>query len=312
MAKLIITRGVSGSGKSTWAREQNAAVVSRDDIRFTQFGTDDRDYYTVDKAVLFERENLVTILQDAQIVALLKAGKDVIVDNTNIEWKYVKALAQLGWRCGAEVEVKVFEVSLATAQQRDNMRGTLGGRAVGPDIIRKQHDRLQGTKNFTLDLPAVPTKYEGTPGKPKAVLVDIDGTIAHMKDHRGPFDWKNVGRDEPDFNVMQVITWIRKGMERDYSWESLNKAKVILMSGRDEVCRQETFDWCVSWDFNFDHLLMRPHGDMRKDSIVKAELFDKYIRDNYDVVMVFDDRQQVVDVWRAMGLTCAQVAEGDF
>lgn len=312
MSKLTILRGVSGCGKSTWAREQNAAVVSRDDIRFIQYGSDDADYYTADKAVLFERENQVTVIQDAMITALLKSGKDVIVDNTNIEWKYVKALAKIGNRVGADVEVKVFDVPLHVAQQRASVRATLGGRNVSADIIRKQHDRLQGTKNLKLEKPYVPTPYTGTPGAPKAVLCDIDGTIAHMKDLRGPFDWKRVGVDEPDLNVMQILTWIRMGMLADYEWSRLENAKVILMSGRDEVCRQETIDWCASWDFVYDALFMRPQGDMRPDNIVKAELFDNHIRDNYDVVGVFDDRNQVVDMWRMMGLTVCQVAEGNF
>ena len=31
-----------------------------------------------------------------------------------------------------------------------------------------------------------------------------------------------------------------------------------------------------------------------------------------DVLMTVDDRQRVVDMWRAEGLTCLQVAPGDF
>ena len=57
---------------------------------------------------------------------------------------------------------------------------------------------------------------------------------------------------------------------------------------------------------------MRPAGDRRRDSIVKAELFDRKVRDEYRVLVVLDDRKQVVDMWRSLGLTCLQVAEGDF
>lgn len=57
---------------------------------------------------------------------------------------------------------------------------------------------------------------------------------------------------------------------------------------------------------------MRPEGDKRKDSIVKAELFDKHIKDNYAVDFVLDDRNQVVKMWRDMGLKCLQVAPGEF
>jgi len=33
---------------------------------------------------------------------------------------------------------------------------------------------------------------------------------------------------------------------------------------------------------------------------------------NDDIFAVFDDRQQVVDMWRDNGLTVFQVADGDF
>ena len=62
----------------------------------------------------------------------------------------------------------------------------------------------------------------------------------------------------------------------------------------------------------YDGLHMRVTGDQRKDSVVKAEIFDREIRDRYHVVGVFDDRAQVVRMWRSLGLTVFQVAEGDF
>jgi len=61
-----------------------------------------------------------------------------------------------------------------------------------------------------------------------------------------------------------------------------------------------------------DALLMRAAGDSRRDSIVKREIFDARIRDVWQVKGVLDDRDQVVRMWRALGLTCVQVAPGDF
>jgi len=57
---------------------------------------------------------------------------------------------------------------------------------------------------------------------------------------------------------------------------------------------------------------MREVGDMRKDRIVKLELFNEHIRHNYRVVAVWDDRKQVVEMWRALGLTVFHVADGNF
>ena len=62
---------------------------------------------------------------------------------------------------------------------------------------------------------------------------------------------------------------------------------------------------------------MRPDDDYRPDAELKSDLYDKLVGlheilfKSYDTI-IFDDRQSVVDMWRARGLTCFQVAEGDF
>lgn len=300
MPRLVILRGVSGSGKSTWARSQSGfVVVSRDAIRLMQFGSDGPDYYKVDKDVLRERENVVTVIQNGMISAALKAGRNVIVDNTNTEWKFVKEIAKIGYRHGAEIEVKVFDVQLERAIIRDKQRSLAGGRYVGEAIIRKQHSRLQGTKDRTLEPAFVPTPYHGTPGRPKAFLFDLDGTVYHMGDKRGPYD-HNVDVDDPDEKIIHIV----RTMARELI--------PIAMSGRVTATRETTIKCLMRDNVPFEHLFMRADGDFRPDNIIKAELFDNHVRDNFDVQFVLDDRNQVVDMWRKMEMTCLQVAEGDF
>ena len=57
---------------------------------------------------------------------------------------------------------------------------------------------------------------------------------------------------------------------------------------------------------------MRDTGDGRPDNVVKLEIFDREVRERYNVVGVFDDRNKVVSMWRSLGLTVFQVADGDF
>jgi hypothetical protein len=57
---------------------------------------------------------------------------------------------------------------------------------------------------------------------------------------------------------------------------------------------------------------MRRVGDRRPDYIVKAELLDQILRDGFSPSMAFDDRDQVVAMWRERGVPCAQVAPGNF
>jgi len=89
--------------------------------------------------------------------------------------------------------------------------------------------------------------------------------------------------------------------------------KVILFSGRDEICQGQTEAWLKKWAIPWEELYMRPVGDMRKDNIIKRELYDTHIAGQYNVIFVLDDRNQVVDMWRnELGLKVLQVAEGNF
>jgi hypothetical protein len=146
------------------------------------------------------------------------------------------------------------------------------------------------------------TTYTPNHRKKPAWLVDIDGTMTLGPHQRGPFEWDKVGNDQPNGPVMRLV--------RALYYDGY---EIVFVSGRSEECRGRTENWL--WQY-FLHrkfeIFMRSAGDYRKDAIIKQEIFDAHIRDNYWVQGVLDDRQQVVDMWREMGLTCLQVAPGDF
>jgi hypothetical protein len=143
---------------------------------------------------------------------------------------------------------------------------------------------------------------------PRAVLVDIDGTLALRGDGDGVrrfYDWHRVGEDLPNPAVIELLNMIAP------AWPPL--VRIILFSGRDEVCREQTEEWLLKHDVPWHELHMRRHKDNRKDSIVKRELYEANVLGSYRVVCVIDDRTQVVRMWRdELGLTCLQVADGDF
>lgn len=301
MSKLTILRGLSGSGKSTWANSvMGAVVVSRDSLRAAIFGSDGRAYY--ERGDLRQCEQIITEAEHSAIRAGLSAGKHVISDNTNIETKFIKNIANIGYEMGAEVELKVFDVSLPVAKAQNKARALRGGRNVPNEVIEKQYARFQSNKNWMPTAPVVQEviPYHGTPDKPYAYMFDIDGTLASMNG-RGPFDWKRVGEDSPRQSVITVLSHL------DLSSEYTD-VKIILMSGRDSVCRPETVEWLEENNVFYHELFMRAEGDMRKDNIIKHELFNEHIRDNYDVIGVFDDRWQVCKMWLEMGLTVFNVS----
>lgn len=291
MSQLILTRGIPASGKTTYAKvwvtnAPNRVRVNRDDIRFQLYGV----YFgpPID-------EDVVTRVQRAMINAALSLGNDVIVDDTNLNDKFLKRLVGVGHRAQAEVKIMDFEIDLKEALRRNAARE----RQVPEDVIRKFHDKFSNRKEIDLTPPTL-NKYEGTPGKPKAYGFDIDGTIAKMSG-RSPYEWHRVGEDSP---VDHVISTAQALSSAGY--------KILVMSGRDGSCYDITQSWMDSNGMPYDEFVMRAAGDMRPDNVVKAELFDTHIRDNFDVKAIYDDRDQVVEAWRSMGIPCYQVAAGDF
>jgi predicted kinase len=303
MPTLIITRGLPASGKSTraraWvdARRAHRARVNRDDLRTML------DYGVFEKGVTEPR---ILAARDALILGLLAKGLDVICDDTNLPQRSARDLARLARRAGAGFEVEDFtDVPLETCIERDAARGDK--KPVGEAVIRDMHARYLAGRVLPLPLPEEPTgaisavAYEARPGTPRAVMVDIDGTVALMG-ARSPFDETRVHEDRPN---LAVITVVRAMVAAGNA--------VVFLSGRTAACREATYLWLNKHAaVPFQGLYMRAEGDTRKDAIVKGELFDRHVREHYDVTCVLDDRDQVVAMWRSLGLTVLQVADGNF
>jgi len=134
----------------------------------------------------------------------------------------------------------------------------------------------------------------------KAVIVDIDGTVA-TRTNRTPFDYSKVLDDAPKPDVIEVISAL---------WH--NGHSLIFVSARDDSCFEDTYAWLSKHCPPFVSLHMRKSGDTRSDGVVKREIYENIIKPEYDVNIVLDDRQKVVDMWRSIGLTCLQVDYGDF
>lgn len=302
MTKLTCMRGYPGSGKSVAARSIPGVVVGRDYLRKQLFGQ-----YIVGN----DHEDVVTIAQQAQVRALLTAGHDVVIDDMNVNGRYLRDWAKLARDLKADFAVHDVRTSVETCILRDVNRERLdAGKSVGESVIRKIAKRFPMDKWPTVVVKPKPmvelVPYVAQPNTPPAIIVDIDGTLAHMVD-RSPFDYSQVHTDTVDETIRALVNseWARGTL-------------VIVCSGRDSSCREATEKWLGDHGILFDRLLMRDGeakdaaGNKLPDWIVKAGIFDEHIRERFNVKYVLDDRQQVVDMWRALGLKCLQVAEGNF
>jgi hypothetical protein len=150
----------------------------------------------------------------------------------------------------------------------------------------------------------------------KAIIVDIDGTIADIS-HRLHFlekktdkhkDWDGFYRacvdDKPIYDILDLVETVR--LSGPYH--------VLFVTGRSDRVRTETERWLGHY-FSLGtecSLFMREDGDYRADYLVKKDIYCEFIRGKYDVEYVFEDRDQVVQMWRKLGLRTLQVANGRF
>lgn len=145
--------------------------------------------------------------------------------------------------------------------------------------------------------------------KQKAIICDLDGTLAdirvRLKHLQGKKkDWKSFNKSIETDDLHEWCKEILKRFQNDH--------KIIIVSGRTDELKKETLAWLKKFDVPHDYLFMRKAKDFRSDTIIKLEIFEKEIRDKFSVVFVLDDRQSVVDMWRAEGLVVLQCAPGDF
>lgn len=328
MSELRIYRGLPGSGKTTRAREDGALPVPYHTaqgpadqmlVKATTHILAGRDH--IRRALGIEggvgtpeEENVVTQIQTRVIRQGLQMGKVVHVDDMNLREQYVKRLQHLSEKLLANSRVIDLReaVSLEECIVNDAKRRDEGGHYVGEARIRDLHRRFIAQRaRETPKVPGrkgMPESYKPelyVPGNGRdAFIVDLDGTTALKSPDRGFHDYDDrVSLDIPNEPVIAVVrALINRG------W------KPIFLSGRMDSCREATRTWITRHIIAgpFD-LFMRKTGDHRPDYEVKDELFTRHILGlGLRIGLAIDDRNQVVDLWRAKGIPTLQVAEGNF
>lgn len=287
--EIILTVGISNSGKTTWANKfceenPNFANINRDDIRAMLYGNLNSYIMTTAK------EKKVTMMVNRFVNAAVQNDElSVIISDTNLNYKTRDTWKKFAKDNSLAYSEKVFDaephICIARSYKRDY--------TVPANVINRQYLKMR-------EYLGKPT-YTPNENHQKVILVDIDGTVANCNGVLSPFDMTLVVLDKPIDSVIELVNMYHaKGY------------KVIFMSGRSDICEKETLKWLTSNNLPVHELHMRKDGDFRPDTIVKEELFFTYITNRYNVRIVIDDRNQVVSRWRALGLKCLQVSDGDF
>ena len=311
MNTIYLTYGCPRSGKSTWAkkkRDENPGKIVRtnkDDLRAM--------LHTAVHS--FQQEKFTVAIRDKIVEKALRDGKDVIVDDTNFPFggQHFKRMCEIAKLVGdVQVVEKYFDAELRELIKRN--KESLDGKPVPEDVIHNMFNKHVKGKPYTCGTYYFPPiqKVEHNPDLPDCIIFDVDGTLAHKGD-RSAYDWKRVGEDSVDENVKMINNLIDsfnyyKSLDEPHE----NTVKVFIFTGRDGSCLEETEEWLNAYNIYYDDIFIRPAGNMEKDSVIKKRIYDENIKDKYNVIAIFDDRQQVVDMYRSLGLTVCQVNYGDF
>ena len=196
MNKILVLAGPPASGKSTFAREYiknnpHTVIVCRDSIR-QSFG----DYW------MPEREDLISKVERDSIISAIQMGWDVVIDATNLNPKTIAKWEALADEYHCNIEYKAFWIPFQEAVKRDENpdRDHKVGYKVLYNFYKKYNPDLLNDKNW--DYRYIAPRQRS---KPKAIIVDVDGTIA-LRRGRSPYDYERCDTDEPEDRVLQIVS----------------------------------------------------------------------------------------------------------
>lgn len=335
--KLILTVGIPGSGKSTWAQELrrtsppgSVRVVERDELRTLLF-TDAYHRGTPDN----KSENQVTALQEKLVEEGLRAGATVIVSDTHVEPRRVRPWVEKAQAAGAECAFEYFDVAPEECKRRNSARGAAGGREVPAFImdamIAKGYGEDGHIKEYKVSpsngsVSFVPRSTRGMkqvekfnremearhPFSGKAVvLVDVDGTLANNAHHasyflHGPQRRK---KDFPGFykaiEEAEVNTAVVDLAHRMKQEEGMS---IVVLTGRDDRYARELLNFVRRSGLQASRLYCKRDGDFRPDRDYKHEVLEDLKREGFIPVHALDDREGSIATMRAHGITVSQVA----
>ena len=308
MSLITILVGISGSGKTTItkalleSKASPAVRINRDDTRLMLFGVSQSDEKYYARKDLRECELLVSETLEDVIYNALDKGRDIILDNTNLQKKYIDEVI-FKYNHLADIEILIQHVDVKIAKERVSKRNNSDG-SFNTDYIDKQFNDLtklvKSLHGERLFYPQVNTTVKFDESKPPTYVYDLDGTLA-MKGERDIFDDSKLHLDTEIKEVGNIL--------RALSQEGF---KTVFVSGRQDSCKETTVQWLKDnrlW-LRDSEIYMRKAKDQRNDTIVKEEIVLNELIPRYNVIGVIDDRIGVTRNFHKLGIFVLNVNQG--
>ena len=295
--KIILTRGIQGSGKSTWAKAwvaedpEHRIRINNDDLR-NMFGV-----YWVPS-----REDVVSHAKKTIVTYAMGKQYDIVVDNMNLNPKevqywtnvanYYNGYTKTGERY--EIEFKDFFIPLEECLRRDAARPN----PIGEKVIRETWKRYKHFIQTSEVERYVDNLRPWHIGRPTCVVIDMDSTVCFNTSKRpwfGEGSTEAMINDIPNHDVVELI--------------KAQEYPIVVCTGRNKDQYKVTIEWLANQGITPVDCYMRENGDYRKGVEVKTELMNQ-ILDKYNVLVVFEDCEPIVQKYREMGLTVLQPNKG--
>lgn len=143
-------------------------------------------------------------------------------------------------------------------------------------------------------------------GLPECIIVDVDGTLA-LHETRNPYDYANCIEDSVNVPIWELVAMIQ---------ESRKNIVTIIVTGRSNQCTNNIFidiktmteAWLQKNNVHYDQFYIRPPFNNEPDYKFKKDIYDEYIKDRFNVLYVIEDRKQVIEMYRNLGLCVLDVA----
>jgi predicted kinase len=302
--KLIICRGIQGSGKSTWAKQwchedpENRIRFNNDDIR-NMLG----DYWVPN------REKVVTATYNTVLAYSMEKGYNIVVDNMNLNPKTCAELEKMvkdfnenytyDWKY--EIEYKDFWIPVDECVRRDAKRE----HPIGEKVIRQTWRRY---KDFIIHEEIMAAKARTLiqdTNLPAAIIVDMDATLCLNTSGRPYYGEGAAEGMLDDVAIEGTCALVRRMYE---------KCKVFIVTGREGTPEiiAATKKWLAMHDIAVDELFFRPVKDYSPGADCKKKIYKDNIEGKYNVQFVLEDNYKCVKMWREQGLLCLQPNEGKF
>ena len=297
MNKFILTRGIQGSGKTTWAKAwvaedpENRIRINWDDLR-NMFGV----YW------IPSREPLLTDVTRRAVEEAMSRGYDIVIDNMNLNPKTIKYWEQFVHTNNLdpdsymyEIEFKDFFIPLEECIKNDAKRANPMGEKVIRDTWRRYKHFIQ-----TSEVERLVNSLRTYTDKPKCIVIDMDSTMCFNVTKRpwyGDGAAEGMKNDVPNTGVVNLI----KALQNSYP--------IVVVTGRDTTQAAVTKQWLANHGIAPTAYHFRTAGDYRKGVEVKKEQINEVL-ESYDIVAIFEDCEPIVQMYREMGLTVLQPNKG--